>query len=415
MMSAAEIKTADHTIAMMLENLRSASWLPQKDKDTDYAACLAALIMALNIPSELSSICQSLPSRNQKIDLVDILNSLAYLGYIARPARIRMCDLDERLLPCLFVPDNHDTKDLQAMVIMQKKMDEGDHNSHRFSVFHGGNEQIQEIDAGNTTRGTVYFFIKEEEAEDITSKEMRSAAGFSWFRALLERFRGIFWQIFALSIALGFVSLAAPLFVMLVYDRVINAHSLETLAPLLMGGGLALVTEWGLRGLRLRSLSWFSARLDNIVSNRIFEQLMLIPPIFTERASVSSQIARLKAFETVRDFFTGSLFLALIELPFTLIILATIAVIAGPVALVPVIIATLYIALLAWMRPKIKTAIKLASRASANRQQMTIESFEKMHAMRASGMTSSWFHQFRDYSGKASLAGFHSNHPGFHC
>lgn len=392
----------------MLERLRSAGWLPHHTKDSDFAACLPALILALNIPIELTRLCEALPYKAEHIGRVDVLNTLAHLGYIARPARVRLCDLDERLLPCLFIPEKNGAEQQHAMVIIHKTI--AAEIGSELSIFYGGNEKTLAVDAGNTTRGTAYFFAKEEDVEDAISQTMRSAADFSWFRALLERFRGIFWQVFALSVVLGMVSLAAPLFVMLVYDRVINAHSLETLSPLIVGAGLALMTEWGLRGLRSRSLAWFSARLDNIVSNKIFEQLMLMPPIFTERAAVASQIARLKAFETVRDFFTGPLFLAMVELPFTLIILLTIALIAGPVAFVPVITAGLYIALLAWMRPKLKTAIKLAARASSSRLQMTVESFEKMHALRASGMTSSWFRQFRDHSGKASLAGFHSNY-----
>lgn len=407
-------KVSDHlntdgdTIATIIASLRSAEWLPHQARDSDYAVCLPALIFALNIPIELPRLCEALPHKSKRISLVDVLNTLAHLGYVARPANVRLCDLDERLLPCLFVPEKHDNEHQHAMVVMYKTVSaEGE---KAYSVFYGGNEKTLDVDVRNTIRGTAYFFVKEEDIEDTISQPVRSAAGFSWFRALLERFRGIFWQVFALSVVLGMVSLAPPLFVMLVYDRVINAHSPETLAPLVVGASLALLTEWALRSLRYRSLAWFSARLDNIVSNKIFEQLMLMPPIFTERAAVASQIARLKAFETVRDFFTGPLFLAIIELPFTLIILLAIAIIAGPVALVPAMTAMVYIALLAWMRPKLKTSIKLAAHSYANRQKMTVESFEKMHSLRASGMTSSWFRQFRDHSGKASLAGFRSNY-----
>ena len=39
-----------------------------------------------------------------------------------------------------------------------------------------------------------------------------------------------------------------------------------------------------------------------------------LPPA-VERASVSSQIARIKTFESVRDFFSGSVFLSFLELP----------------------------------------------------------------------------------------------------
>ena len=403
-----ELHIKEDKIRSVLEKLRNSGWVDEKKEDSGYSACLTALIFSLNIPCDLHQICESLPQGKNNINRIDVLNTLAHLGYIASPAKLRLCDIDERLFPCLFIAEGSNSKEKESLVILKKAYKEN--NILELTAFLGSSERIITFEPNSKISGTAYFFSREEDIIDTNSGLMRAAAGYSWFRALLERFKGIFWQVFALSIILGIISLASPLFVMIVYDKVINAHSPETLQPLVAGVTLALLTEWGLRRVRSQSLAWFSARLDNIVSNKIFEQLMLMPPIFTERAAVASQISRLKAFETVRDFFTGPLFLALIELPFTLIILVAITIIAGSVALVPVVIAILYTILIFFTFPKLKTSIKLASNASSNSQQITIESFEKMHSLRASGMTSNWFRQFRDHSGKASLARFRANY-----
>ena len=111
----------------------------------------------------------------------------------------------------------------------------------------------------------------------------------------------------------------------------------------------------------------------------------------------------------MRDFFTGSLFLALVEFPFTLIILAVIAMIAGPLAFIPLVMAALYAVLVMVMRPHIRAAVRLSGRAAAARQEAIIETFEKTDALRTGGLTSAWFRQFRDLSGKASLSGFHAS------
>jgi len=407
---ATKLSNEESKINDTLQVLRNAGWLLKENDDSGYAACLPALIFSLNIPTELHQICEALPDINKNIDRIDLLNTLANLGYIARPVTLRICDIDKRLLPCLFIPKKCDSKKKNTIVILQDNIGKEESNASEFSAFISHNEKIDSFDTDNKTLGTAYFFSKEEDLIDTNSSAIQSAAGYSWFRGLLDRFKGIFWQVFLLSVILGIISLAPPIFVMMVYDKVINAHSPETLQPLVVGIVLALITEWRLRKVRSQSLAWFSARLDNIVNNQIFEQLMLMPPIYTERAAVASQLSRLKAFETVRDFFTGPLFLALIELPFTLIILVAIAIIAGSVSLVPIAVATLYVILILCMYTRLKTAIKLASNASSNSQQMTVESFEKMHSLRASGMTSNWFRQFRDHSGKASLARFKANY-----
>ena len=311
------------------------------------------------------------------LDLTGLLNAMASLGRVGCPVRLSADKIDPRLLPCLFVPEDPD-KDVCILT-----------------------QSVQDMQ-----KGTAWFFVAEKDRPDTLSEEIRKAAGFTWFRALLERFRGLFLQILVLGGVLAVVSLATPLFVMAVYDRVVEAHAPETLTPLLTGVLLALGIEGILRFMRAGVLAWFGARLNYIVSTHIFERLMHMPPIFTERASVASQIARIKAFEAVRDFFTGPLFLALAEFPFTVLIMIAIALIAGPVAFVPLVTAAAYAALFFIMRQHIRAAVRLAGQAGAARQETVIETFEKMDSLRTGGLTSAWFRQFRDLSGKASLAGF---------
>ncbi|ODS23639.1 hypothetical protein AB835_07965 [Candidatus Endobugula sertula] len=405
---ASDLFIEEDSVGDMLAYLRKSNWLAKKGDGSEYSACLAALMVSLNTTMDPTSICEALPQKDSSFDLIDVLNSLSHLNYIGRSITLRVCDLDERLLPCLFIPRNAEN---QPSVVMNKcKYGNEGHQTEQFSIFYGESESSDNIDISETKYvGTAYFFTKEEDLEQDVSEDNRATSGFSWFRALLERFRGLFWQVFTVSVILNIVALGAPLFIMLVYDKVISAHSPEILTPLMVGAVLALGCEAILRKLRLQSLVWFGARLDNIVSNKIFEQLSFMPPIFTERASVASQMARLRAFESVRDFFSGSLFLALIELPFTLLIIGAIAIIGGYVALIPITTALFYLILLFWMRPKLKIEIRQSAKAALLRQQMAFESFEKMHGLRVNGLTSVWFKQFRNLSGKASLIGFRAS------
>lgn len=394
-------------VTLLLEQFRRTGWMPERGSDAHFSVCLPALISALKIDIEPNQLCDILPKKEEPLDNIDLQNCLADLGYIGRSFVVRMLDIDQRLLPCLFVFDQ-DSTPTPPVIILSKHVDQ--HNEMYFEVFFSQTETVEKVHTSLIRKGTAYFYCKEHSIEQLTNGESRQDTDFSWFRALLERFRGLFWQIFLLCVVTGVISLVAPLFVMLVYDKVINAHSLDSLKFLTVGALLALVTEWGLRRLRVRSLSWFGARLDTIVSTKIFEQLMLMPPYLTERASVSSQIARLKAFETVREFFNSPLFLSVIELPFTLVILMTIAFIAGPIAFVPVVTAILYAVLLLCMRGKLRAAMKLAARSNAKRQQLSVESYEKMSHIRACGMTNCFLDQFRDRSGKASMANFYAGY-----
>ena len=390
---------------VILRMLRTGGWINKHNKENDLAPLLPVIAESLDIHREIHELCSALPWHDEEfestktLDLVGLLSGLAELGFIAHALKLNLDSLDRRLCPCLFVYEEGEHRHVVAVLSF-------DEENNAFEVFDAGTQAQDKILLDDAPSGTAWIFVPEDKVENSLSENVREASGHSWFHALMERFASGLWQVIAIGAMLTFLSLAAPIFVMLVYDRVIGAHAPEALMPLLMGALLGLGTEAILRLVRAHTLSWYGARLDYIVGSEIFRRLMCMPVLFTERASVAAQIARIKAFDAVRAFFTGSAFLALAELPFTLILITAIVIIAGPLAFIPVIAAGFYMLLVFVMRQQVRTAMRLASRASSARQEMMIETFEKMDGLRACGLTSTWFHDFRDRSGKASMAGF---------
>lgn len=395
----------------LLQGLRASHWLPEApEKDGsrqayDYSSCLTALCNALDIHPDCWEICTALPARGSRLSKVDLMNVMANLGYVAHHAHIHLCDLDTRLVPCLFVPDD---PDVAPFLVLQNNAVKGEGKAHATAmrVFILAEECAETWEEIPNISGDIWFFIEESQEENPLSLEKQRQFERAWFSALLARFRPQFLQALALGTVISLTSLSVPLFVMLVYDRVIGAHAPETLMPLVIGAGLALGAEMIMRTMRAQSLAWFGARLDFIVSTNIFGHLLAMPPAFIERASVASQIARMNAFDVVRDFFTSTLFSSIIELPFTVIFLIAIMIIAGPVVLVPVGVSVLYIALALGFKHRIFVLMKRSAQASIARQEMTIETFEKIEALHIGGLGPAWFRMYRNLSGAASLAGF---------
>lgn len=389
----------------ILKKLRSGGWVDQPNEANDLAPLLPVLVEALSINKEIHELCSALPwcdtknGRHGALDLTGLLNALSELGFVAHAVKMHLDELDVRLCPCIFV-----TKDAEGEKVIAVL--EFDSEAQTYRIFDTRTQAYDTISQKKAQIGTAWILIPEQNIQNALSDDVREASGHSWFRALIERFSGGLWQVISIGAMLTFLSLAAPIFVMLVYDRVIGTHSPEALTPLLIGALLALGTEAALRLVRAHVLSWYGARLDYIIGAQIFDRLMRMPVMFTERASVAAQIARIKAFDAVRAFFTGGTFLALAELPFTLIFIAAIVIIAGPVAFVPLIAGAFYALLVFVMRPSIRTSMRLSAKAGSVKQEMMIETFEKMDGLRAGGLTSVCFKDFRDLSGKASLAGF---------
>jgi ABC-type bacteriocin/lantibiotic exporter with double-glycine peptidase domain len=362
------------------------------DRDSAaWRAALCMLITALNPRCKTFKVTEAMPYNAASFEIMALLDVMANLGYYARSEHLRLRDVDARLLPCLFIPDgagNHPCVYLS-----------------RGRIYSGRRDALARF-PDKDVMGTFWFFEAYSEEKTHTSKNVRAGTGFKWFRALVTRFHTTLWCVLATGLVLNLIALAAPLFIMLVYDRVLSSGAADILPMLAAGAAMGAAIEWMLRTVRSRNLSWLAGRMGNIVSNKIFAQLIHLSPGYIERASVPSQVARIKTFEAVRDFFSGSVFLSLLELPFIVIALAVIAIIAGPLVLVPVGVAALYVVLFIMVWRHVRVSIRTAAKAGSARQQFLLETVNKMEPIRSSDLTMAWRRKFRDLSAREAVTSF---------
>ncbi|MBI2236071.1 MAG: ATP-binding cassette domain-containing protein [Magnetospirillum sp.] len=352
---------------------------------SDLAACLLPLLKALGWKGDPRHVAESLPHFANDLDLTGLRNVMANLNYSSRPERLTLDSLDPRLLPCLFLPDNS-----QALVV--QKLEDG-----HATVFDSGQGCSGTLPVAGK-KGTAYFFSKL--APD--SGPIRQ----SWFRTVIERFRPLFWQAFLVTLLLNLFSLSTPLFVMAVYDKVIATGSMPMLVALSIGVVMALAADTVLREVRARILAFVGARLDNIMGNNIFQHILSLPPGFTERATIGAQVARIKDFESVREFFTGPLATVFMELPFAIFYFAIIGMLGGILALVPVIATLLFIVLGILVLPVVRKNVGVASRAGARRQEFLVETLGKMRAVKLGAGEHTWVGRYREMSARAAYGGF---------
>ncbi|MBI2239589.1 MAG: ATP-binding cassette domain-containing protein [Magnetospirillum gryphiswaldense] len=351
---------------------------------SDLAACLLPLLKALGWKGDPRHVAESLPHFANDLDLTGLRNVMAQLNYSSRPVRVSLDEIDSRLVPCLFLPDN------QAALVIRSKDAAG------IEVYDSAQDQVRQLEDGTLT-GTAYFF---------TALGETAPSRTGWFRTVLERFRPLFWQAFFVTLFLNVIALATPVFVMNIYDKVIGTNSMNLLMALCLGVAFALVFDVILRAVRARILAFIGARLDNIMGNNIFQHLLALPPGFTERATIGAQVARIKDFESVREFFTGPLATVFMELPFAIFYFAIIFFLGGIIALVPVIATFLFIIGGYLVMPVVRKNVSIASRAASRRQEFLIETLGKMRAVKLAAAEHNWTKRYRDMSARAAYGGF---------
>lgn len=359
---------------------------------SEVAVCLIPLLKALGWRGDLAYLAVALPHFSERLDVDGLRAVLANLNFTSRPAKARLGQVDSNLFPCLFVP-----KSGPAMVALSRD-DDG------VVAFRGDTSKVDRFPDENMP-GVAYFFRDVgRDGTDIAAE----AAPKEWSTGMVRRFRGLVAQMLLVTFFTSLLALAVPLFIMTVYDRVIPTASHDLLFFLAAGMATALSFDFVLRAIRGRMLAYLGGRIDVLLGSAVFQQILHLPVIMTERASIGSQLSRLRQFDAVREFFTGPLATVVLELPFVVLFVAVIAMIAGPLAWMPVILIALFCLLGFVLFPSMRRAVANSAEARAQRQAFIIELLSQARQIKTLAVEPLWSERYREISARTSLAQFKS-------
>ena len=189
------------------------------------------------------------------------------------------------------------------------------------------------------------------------------------------------------------LGLVSSFFIMTVYDRVLPNQAIESLIALTIGVVLAHIFDFLLKSLRGYFIDIAGQRLDATVGASVFDNLMAMR--LDARKGASGAIAGLvKEFENLRDFFSSATLVAIVDLPFIFLFIGVIALVGGPIALVPLIGVLAALASGVIIQPLIMKRTKQAMAEGHHKNAVLIETLsglETVKSVQASGlMRSRW-------------------------
>ena len=193
----------------------------------------------------------------------------------------------------------------------------------------------------------------------MTARELKS-----WFRPFLLSLAPTFREVLAMSFFVNLMALSVPVFVLQIYDRVVFHAGLSTLHGLVIGMAAVLVFDWFLRQSRARILQTVAARADVEVGRRLFDKMMALPLPILESRPAASWHSLFRDVEIVRNAVSGASAILLCDLPFAILFLGLVFVIAEPIAWVLVIILPVFV-FVAWRSGAVMASAGRAERDSA--------------------------------------------------
>ena len=142
-------------------------------------------------------------------------------------------------------------------------------------------------------------------------------------------------NILCASLALNTLSLALPMVILQVYDRIIPNESMDTLLLLTMGLCAVLLIEAFFRIARASITGWNAARFEHLAGCRSVDRMLACIIQDFEKDPPGTHLDRLYAIDQLRDYHAGQAKLLMIDLPFVGIFVGLIWYIGGYLALIP--------------------------------------------------------------------------------
>ena len=168
-----------------------------------------------------------------------------------------------------------------------------------------------------------------------------------WLRPFLKPLTPVFREVVAMSFFVNLLALAVPVFTLQVYDRVVNSGGISTLQGLIVGMILVLIFDYVLRQSRARILQTVALRVDVLLGRRLFRKLMRLPLQTLESQPSAHWSSLFRDVDVVRNTLSGASALLLADLPFAILFLILIFVIASPVAWVLLVMLPIFM-FVAW-------------------------------------------------------------------
>ncbi len=153
----------------------------------------------------------------------------------------------------------------------------------------------------------------------------------------LSRYMAKLWAdpyVLVASLLINLLSLAVPLLMLQIYDRIIPRQGVETLAILAIGTATAVLAEMVIRGARTELMALAGDAFERRVQTGLFERLLKADINTIEAETPGTYIDRITSVDRVREFRHGETAMVILDVPFSILFMFITIIISPVLALV---------------------------------------------------------------------------------
>lgn len=182
---------------------------------------------------------------------------------------------------------------------------------------------------------------KSESALD--TDHMKHGHAIDWFWKPIMQYWPNYLEVMLCTLFINMFVIALPMFTMTVYDTVVPNFATETLMVLASGIAIALIFDFVLKTMRAYILERLAARLGTQFDFDLMERLMLVNSQ-ENQLSIGERANLFRELQGIRDFYAARLAPTVVDLPFFLLFIVVVDMLSPALALIPISMAVLIMA-----------------------------------------------------------------------
>ena len=225
-----------------------------------------------------------------------------------------------------------------------------------------------------------------------TSATQEQRFGPGWFWPALQRHRSALIQVLVASFVVQLFTLANPLLIQVIIDKVISQRSLDTLQVL----GMALIAVTLFEGV-LNSLKTFlfqqtTNRIDMRLGSEVIDHLLRLPLGYFDRRPVGELSTRIGELEKIRNFLTGQALTTVLDCAFSVIYIAVMCLYSWQLTIVALLVVPIQVSFTILGAPLFRRQFRNAAQENAKTQSHLVEVLTGIQTVKAQNveMVSRW-------------------------
>ncbi|MEM8810060.1 MAG: peptidase domain-containing ABC transporter [Cyanobacteria bacterium P01_G01_bin.38] len=216
-----------------------------------------------------------------------------------------------------------------------------------------------------------------------TAETPQQRFGLSWFTPSLKKYKWILFEVFVASLFYQVFSLANPLMIQVIIDKVIVGNSTDTLHVLGFFLVVVAIFEAILGSLRTYLFVDTTNRIDMTLASQTIDHLLRLPLKYFDRRPVGELSSRVNELENIRQFLTGTALTVVLDAVFSLLYIVVMLFYSPMLTLVTLATIPLFVILTFFVSPIVRKQLRAKAEQNARTQSFLVEALSGIQTVKA--------------------------------